>query len=181
MDWAGHNNDGIWMLTDFLAFDEAEGRLRFRCEKGKTLVVAFPDHNTGGMKIGHYCTHGLYRDHHRRSRRSLLGHAGHLRRTAAMLEYGNDEADLRTKVVEYWNLTITQEDADEITHSNPRSAWLTPSPVFSATTIRWSAGPPTATTVKRFPSGPTAQKMSRSALSITRTWPLWLPMPWTSI
>jgi alkaline phosphatase len=57
VDWAGHNNDPIYMTTDFLAFDEAvKVACDFADEKGKTLVMAFPDHNTGGMKIGHYYT-----------------------------------------------------------------------------------------------------------------------------
>jgi alkaline phosphatase len=57
VDWAGHNNDPIYMATDFLAFDDA---VKVACDfaerDGATIVTAFPDHNTGGMKIGHYDT-----------------------------------------------------------------------------------------------------------------------------
>jgi alkaline phosphatase len=56
VDWAGHNNDPIYMVTDFLAFDDAVKAACDFADDGRTLVMAFPDHNTGGMKIGHYYT-----------------------------------------------------------------------------------------------------------------------------
>ncbi|MCW4006937.1 MAG: alkaline phosphatase [Candidatus Bathyarchaeota archaeon] len=55
VDWAGHANDPIHMVTDFLAFDEAVGvALEFAAQDKQTLVLAFPDHNTGGLTIGSY-------------------------------------------------------------------------------------------------------------------------------
>nr|WP_320015656.1 alkaline phosphatase [uncultured Desulfobacter sp.] len=55
MDWAGHNNDPKYMLTDFLAFDEAvKVAVDFAKRDGNTVVLAFPDHNTGGMTVGNY-------------------------------------------------------------------------------------------------------------------------------
>jgi alkaline phosphatase len=55
VDWAGHNNDPIYMTTDFIAFDDAvKVAVDFAKKDGETLVLAYPDHNTGGMKIGHY-------------------------------------------------------------------------------------------------------------------------------
>jgi alkaline phosphatase len=57
VDWAGHANDPYYMMTDFLAFDEAYGiAVEFAEQNGDTMVIAFPDHNTGGMTIGHYYT-----------------------------------------------------------------------------------------------------------------------------
>ncbi|SFM50790.1 Alkaline phosphatase [Methanolobus profundi] len=53
VDWAGHANNATYMVTDFLAFDEAvEAAVDFAEEDGHTLVLVFPDHNTGGMTIG---------------------------------------------------------------------------------------------------------------------------------
>ena len=53
IDWAGHDNDPIYMITDFLAFDEAvKVAVDFARKDKKTLVLAFPDHNTGGLSIG---------------------------------------------------------------------------------------------------------------------------------
>ena len=53
VDWAGHANDPIYMATDFLAFDQAvEVAVDFAKKDGNTLVIVFPDHNTGGMTLG---------------------------------------------------------------------------------------------------------------------------------
>ena len=53
VDWAGHANDPLYMVTDFLAFDEAvEVAVDFAEQDGHTLVIVFPDHNCGGMTIG---------------------------------------------------------------------------------------------------------------------------------
>lgn len=53
VDWAGHANNAEYMVTDFLAFDEAvEVAVDFAEEDGHTLVLVFPDHNCGGMTIG---------------------------------------------------------------------------------------------------------------------------------
>jgi alkaline phosphatase len=54
VDWAGHANDAAYMVYDFLAFDEAVGAaLKFAKKDGDTLVMVFPDHNTGALSIGH--------------------------------------------------------------------------------------------------------------------------------
>ena len=55
VDWAGHNNDPAYMLTDFLAFDKAvKVAVDFAKRNGNTVVLAYPDHNTGGMTVGNY-------------------------------------------------------------------------------------------------------------------------------
>ena len=55
VDWAGHNNDPAWMVTDFIEFDNAvKVAVDFAKTNSDTLIIAFPDHNTGGMKIGQY-------------------------------------------------------------------------------------------------------------------------------
>jgi alkaline phosphatase len=54
IDWAAHTNDAAYMVSEFLAFDEAVGKaLSFARSDGRTLVLVFPDHNTGGLSIGH--------------------------------------------------------------------------------------------------------------------------------
>lgn len=53
IDWAAHNNDGIAIITDFLAFDKACGvALDFAKKNGETLVVIVPDHGNSAMTIG---------------------------------------------------------------------------------------------------------------------------------
>ncbi len=55
VDWADHANDPIYSTTDFLAFDKAvKVAVDFAKKDGHTLVLVFPDHNTGGMSIGSY-------------------------------------------------------------------------------------------------------------------------------
>lgn len=54
VDWGGHSNDAFFMLGDFLAFDDAVGTaLDFAKADGETLLLVFPDHDTGGLTIGH--------------------------------------------------------------------------------------------------------------------------------
>lgn len=53
VDWGGHSHDAKYMLTEFLAFDDAVGKaLEFAKKDGNTLLIAFPDHNTGGLVLG---------------------------------------------------------------------------------------------------------------------------------
>ena len=53
VDWADHANDPNYAVTDFLAFDKAvKVAVDFAKNDGHTLVLVFPDHNTGGMTIG---------------------------------------------------------------------------------------------------------------------------------
>ncbi|HEY3278087.1 MAG TPA: alkaline phosphatase [Syntrophorhabdaceae bacterium] len=53
VDWAAHANDPIGVVSEVLAFDEAvKVALDFAKKDGKTLVLAFADHGTGGMSLG---------------------------------------------------------------------------------------------------------------------------------
>jgi alkaline phosphatase len=55
IDGATHANDPIYAVTEFLAFDEAVKVAVDFAEKDRhTLILVFPDHNTGGMTIGSY-------------------------------------------------------------------------------------------------------------------------------
>src|SRR5690606_34861270 len=53
IDWAGHDNDAAWAMSDVAAFEEAvEEAIEFAEEDGNTLVVVAGDHDTGGMTTG---------------------------------------------------------------------------------------------------------------------------------
>lgn len=61
VDWAGHANDAAWMVTDFLAFDAAVGKaMEFAQSNTDTLVLIFPDHNTGALSLGNSTTDSGY-------------------------------------------------------------------------------------------------------------------------
>eukprot|EP00978_Attheya_sp_CCMP212_P021079 scaffold61195_cov58-Attheya_sp.AAC.3 len=52
VDSGGHYNDAISMVTEILAFDDAvETSINFAKRDSETLVLIFPDHDTGGMSI----------------------------------------------------------------------------------------------------------------------------------
>jgi alkaline phosphatase len=115
VDWAGHNNDGIYMITDFLAFDDAvKVAVDFAKEDGDTLVVAFPDHNTGGMKIGHYYTPMHYTA---TTVEHLVEPFLGMQVTSELLADRVDDyydSDLTAAVEHLWGIEITQDDVDEI-------------------------------------------------------------------
>jgi alkaline phosphatase len=119
VDWAGHANDPAYMVTDFLAFDDAVGiALDFAKQDKKTLVLVFPDHNTGALSIGSY-----YQDS------NAIGHgytattiddliepisemqitSTGLVRKLAELESPTNE-DIKNIFSEWWGLDITEED-----------------------------------------------------------------------
>lgn len=115
VDWAGHNNDPIYMVKDFIAFDDAvKVACDFAEKDGRTLVMAYPDHNTGGMKIGHYNTAMGYTE---TTIEDLVNPLKGMKITAvgltALLEDDTD-AELIDKVAEYWSLDITADDVAEI-------------------------------------------------------------------
>ena len=53
VDWAAHANDPIAMITEFLAFDEAVGKvIDFAKNDGETGVIILSDHGNSGFTIG---------------------------------------------------------------------------------------------------------------------------------
>jgi alkaline phosphatase len=116
VDWAGHNNDPIYMITDFITFDDAvKVAVDFAKENGQTVVMAFPDHNTGGMKMGHYTTSTPYTA---TTEADLIGPLSGMQITSYGLvnkmSNPDDDAELKTVVQTWWGLTITDDDVLEI-------------------------------------------------------------------
>jgi alkaline phosphatase len=120
VDWAGHNNDPIYMVTDFIAFDDA---LKVACDfaedDGRTLVLAFPDHNTGGMKIGHYTTAVGYTSTRIEDlvdplKDMTITSPGLVEKMEKDSEGKVSDVELAAKTLEYWNLALTDGDIAEI-------------------------------------------------------------------
>jgi alkaline phosphatase len=52
IDWAGHDNDTAYLISELIDFDELIGAvLDFAAEDGETLVVVTSDHETGGFTL----------------------------------------------------------------------------------------------------------------------------------
>jgi alkaline phosphatase len=118
VDWAGHVNDPIYMITDMLAFDEAfKAALDFAEQDGETLVLVFPDHDTGGLSIGSY-----YNDLHYTltTVEDVIEPLQGMRVTAYGVEGAVDDlggatiANLKSAISEWWDLDITDDDAQAI-------------------------------------------------------------------
>jgi alkaline phosphatase len=123
VDWAGHANDPIHMITDFLAFDEAFGAaLDFARADGDTLILAFPDHNTGGMAIGSYFQGynnvGMY--YTETTVEGLINPLLGMKISAygvsqKIYEMGDATvANIKQGISDWWGLEITDEDAQAI-------------------------------------------------------------------
>lgn len=115
VDWAGHNNDPIYMVTDFIAFDDAVKVANdFADENRRTTVLAYPDHNTGGMKIGHYETAMGYTETTIEDLVApLKGMTTSANGVVAMMTDDSDAA-LIASVKDNWGIDLTQEDLNEI-------------------------------------------------------------------
>ena len=116
VDWAAHANDPIHIVTDFLAFDRAVGiAVHFAKADGDTLVLAFPDHNTGGLSIGHGSTAvSSSQTKVEHVIEPLIG----MRITANGLSnrIGGDLApeNIREKIHDWWGIDATEEDVEQI-------------------------------------------------------------------
>jgi alkaline phosphatase len=138
VDWAGHANDPIYMITDFLAFDEAVGvALDFAKTDGKTLVIAFPDHNTGGLSIGSYYQNEESNDiqlpYTATTIEGLVENLQDMKITSTGLvrklnDLGPSPTNIQIKDVfgDWWGLDITDADiaAMDLTDSNSISEYI---------------------------------------------------------
>jgi alkaline phosphatase len=116
VDWAGHNNDPIYFVTDFIEFDKAvKVALDFAKKNGNTLVLAFPDHNTGGMDIGNRAYNNSYTG---LTVEALLDPLRGMTRTAnaVVAEMGGDDSDsnMIATIGALWGITIDAAECQEI-------------------------------------------------------------------
>ena len=128
VDWGGHGNDPAYMVTEYLAFDEAVGRaLSFARADGRTCVYIWPDHNTGGLTIGNAATFfapGFPNAEDRRpvytatSIESLVAPLKRMKISAAALARQisdpEDDAQIKSALRAYWGIGATDEDLREI-------------------------------------------------------------------
>ncbi len=113
IDWCGHANDAFGAVTEFLAFDDAvRVALDFAAVDRRTLVIACPDHDTGGLALGSRVK--PYSD----TQDTLVAPLKRMRLTAMGIEkkLGSDtsRANLAAHVRAWWGITLTPEQADEL-------------------------------------------------------------------
>ena len=105
------------MVTDFIAWDDAvKVSVDFAEEDGDTLVLALPDHNTGGLKVGNYKHEYLDRTVEF-ARDPLLKMKMTSNGVVQMMGVAPENAtvaDLQTSVYTNWGINITDEEATEI-------------------------------------------------------------------
>jgi alkaline phosphatase len=117
VDWAGHANDPIYMITDFLAFDAAVAKvMEYADRHPNTLVMVFPDHNTGAMSIGHEqssfppgYTATTVEDLLDPLRGMKITSTGLARKLGKVSD--STIASVKNTVSEWWGLEITDDDA----------------------------------------------------------------------
>jgi alkaline phosphatase len=105
------------MLTDFLAFDEAvKVAVDFAKQAGNTIVLAFPDHNTGGMTIGNYGLSytDLGEDELLDPLRGMTMSANALVDKINSSELGWTTDGIIAGLADYWGITCTPDVAQEI-------------------------------------------------------------------
>lgn len=116
IDWACHANDPAHLLGDLLMYDRAvQVALDFAKKDGHTLLLALPDHNTGGLSIGNNRSDKYYAQ---LQPEALIAPLKKMQLSAPALwrRLGDDKTPEKIKdgVAKYWGLDITLEDAQKI-------------------------------------------------------------------
>lgn len=119
IDWACHANDPAMAATEFLAFDDAASvALTFAMADRHTLVLACPDHDTGGLVIG---ARGRPKP---KSIADLTAPLRQMRLSAIGIERklagSRNSAEVSAQVEAWWNIRMKPFEADAITNAISR-------------------------------------------------------------
>ena len=116
IDWACHAHDPAHLLSDLLMYDQAvQVALDFAKKDGHTLVLALPDHNTGGLSIGNRRSDNYYA---RLQPEALIAPLKKMQLSAPALwrRLGDNKTPekIQEAVTKYWGLALSLEDARQI-------------------------------------------------------------------
>jgi alkaline phosphatase len=116
VDWACHANDPSQLVSDLLMYDKAvAAALEFAKKDGNTLVLAFSDHNTGGMSIGNTASNSMY---NQMSVEALVEPLKKMKASAPAMwkMVGDDKTPARIKEVvrQGWGMEISDADAEQL-------------------------------------------------------------------
>ncbi|EMR06394.1 Alkaline phosphatase 4 precursor [Bhargavaea cecembensis DSE10] len=147
IDWAGHDNDAAWAMSDVAAFEEAvEEAIEFAEEDGNTLVVVAGDHDTGGMTTGSKGSMALNAD----ILQDVTATGDHM---AAQLN--EDRSNVAEVVKTYTGFDLSEEEIQTI--SKARNASLAINHVISdRANIGWSSTNHTGADIPLYVYGPEA-------------------------
>lgn len=115
IDGGDHANDPIYTVTEFLAFDKAvKIAVDFAKKDEHTLVLVFPDHNTGGMSIGSYSD----LDYMSTSVEDVIGplKGMKLNSIGVASKIGKDPSpeNIKVQLKTWWGIDATDDDVTEI-------------------------------------------------------------------
>lgn len=147
IDWAGHDNDAAWAMSDVAAFEEAvEEAIEFAEEDGNTLVVVAGDHDTGGMTTG---SNGQM-DLNAALLQNVTATGDHM---AAQLN--EDRSNVNEVVNTYTGFDLTEEETQYIQEANNASFAIN-TVVSDRATIGWSSTNHTGADIPVYAYGPQA-------------------------
>lgn len=116
VDWACHANDPAGAVAEFLAFDAAVAEaVRFAAGegRGRTLLVACPDHETGGLSIGR-----TVKGYTPLSREQVIGPLAAMQVSSGSLQakIGQDRspANIAAHLLAWWDIRLQPAHGDAI-------------------------------------------------------------------
>ena len=110
IDWAAHANDAVGIITEYLAFDEAVGKVMdFARKDGNTAVVIMSDHGNSGFTIGTRSCSG----YDKLSIEELFGAVSQYKLTANGLEallVNSKHDEIKTIFKKYTGIDLSEEE-----------------------------------------------------------------------
>ncbi|GAF16897.1 alkaline phosphatase [Bacillus sp. JCM 19046] len=149
IDWAGHDNDPLYAMTDTEAFEEAvKAAIDYAEENQDTLVVMVGDHDTGGMAV----------------HASEAAHPKHLKEVNALgLDMAqmvdHNYSNLRDVLEEQTNFEWTDEELDELKEAESLKLAINHA-ISEKTGFGWSSYNHTGIDVPLYAYGAGAEKFS---------------------
>ncbi len=118
VDYGDHSDDPVYAVTDFLAFDEAvKTAVEFAETDGHTAVLAFPDHNCGGMTIGSYYS-DIRKAYDKLPVENVINPLKAMKLTAVgvtnKIADKTDPVQIKSAVQAWWNIALADSDVTQI-------------------------------------------------------------------
>lgn len=118
VDWGDHANDPSYAINDFVAFDKAvEKAVNFAKKDGNTIVLAFSDHETGGISLGSQYDE----DYTKTTVEDLVNPIRKMNSTYQYLETQisdmNNTAEIKEKTKQFLGIDLTDAELNDIANS----------------------------------------------------------------